>query len=175
MFSSEELGVDWDYSLGALRCERCDALSASTLSRGTAGLAGPGRIPAFHRARWSTLLADSLVTGWSWQQDAQEGRHWVSWWRGGGGGGCWGLELELRNIWGSERQKIFKHCLKNWNSLLFLGRKLNHDFIKPGILNATVALCLTLSSPSSPKTLIISIIWPPPPVTSLSSLTCISV
>lgn len=48
--------------LGTLLWERRDALSAPELSRGSGGLTGPGRIPAFHWARPSRLTAVPLVS-----------------------------------------------------------------------------------------------------------------
>lgn len=70
IFSPEECVC---YSLGELRFERRDALSASMLSRGTANLVGPGRTPAFHWARPSRLRAVSLVMGRSLPQGARWG------------------------------------------------------------------------------------------------------
>ena len=60
--------------LGGVREVRWEALRASTLSLGTAGLTGPGRIPAFH---WADAARLAMVT-WGSQEEgvgvAQSGR-----------------------------------------------------------------------------------------------------
>ena len=63
--------------LGGVLEVRWQTLRASTLSLGTAGLTGPGRIPAFHWANPAQLSFAAMVT-WGSQKEgvgvAQSGR-----------------------------------------------------------------------------------------------------
>lgn len=94
-YSAQRNSRNCENLLGMLLCERWNALSPSTLSRGTGVLAGFGRIPAFHWDKWRRLSADSPMTGWSAILcDVHVG--WVCVWSWGR---LRGLLLELRNIW----------------------------------------------------------------------------